>query len=164
MSSDTNPDIEYELAPGGLGHVKVEHGNPIYPEPFRNLVDGLVRKRLGDAFGLGAFGVNLVELQPGYATSQKHWHSVQDELVFVLEGHLRLVTDQFELDLGPGDYFGFKGGVSNGHHFMNTGQSLARLVEIGSRSSGDRVTYSDIDMIWVDEEPDHFFRKDGSRY
>jgi len=156
-----------DFAPAPRVPVRVEHGNPAYPEPFRGPVRGLVRRRLGEAFGLTAFGTNLLELEPGGLSSQKHWHSLQDELVFVLDGQVRLITDDFELDLGPGDFFGFKAGVQNGHHLKNTGTATARLIEIGSREAGDRVTYSDIDMIWLGDGTDGrggFFRKDGSRY
>ena len=36
-----------------------------YPSPFDELVQGRKRRRLGDAFGLSQFGVNLVHLPPG---------------------------------------------------------------------------------------------------
>jgi len=159
--------IKIDQAPDGIGEIKVEYGNPIYPPDFQGLVDGLVRKRLGDACGLISFGVNVVELAPGSATSQKHWHSRQDEFIFVLSGTVQLVTDEFQLDLKPGDFFGFKGGVRNGHHFLNTGEEKAQLLEIGSREPDDKVTYSDIDMVWIGDgafDVGHFYRKNGTRY
>jgi uncharacterized cupin superfamily protein len=55
-----------------------------YPEVFRALVAGQERRRLGDALGLRNFGVNLVRLPPGCASSLRHWHSKQDEFVYML--------------------------------------------------------------------------------
>ena len=65
-----------------------------YPEPFAELVDGRSKQALGDAGGLTQFGVNLVELQPGAASSQRHWHSHEDEFVMVVSGELVLITDE----------------------------------------------------------------------
>ena len=74
-----------------------------YPEPFRQAVIGRERKRLGNAVGLAQFGVNLSRLKPGAASSQRHWHAHEDELVYVLEGELVLVEDDGETVLRPGD-------------------------------------------------------------
>lgn len=37
----------------------------LYPQPFAAQVEGRVRHRLGDHFGLTNFGVNLAVLAPG---------------------------------------------------------------------------------------------------
>jgi len=66
-----------------------------YPEEFRHVVAGRERQRLGDAGGLTQFGVNLTWLRPGAASALRHWHEVEDELVYVLEGELVLVEDLF---------------------------------------------------------------------
>ena len=72
--------------------------------------------------GLTQFGVNLVRLKPGAASSQRHWHESEDEFVFVLEGELVLVEDEGETILRAGDAAGFKAGVPNGHH-LSTARS-----------------------------------------
>ena len=36
---------------------------------------------------------NLMTLPPGAWSSQRHWHSDEDEFVYVLEGELKLVED-----------------------------------------------------------------------
>jgi uncharacterized cupin superfamily protein len=48
-----------------------------YPEPYRGLVSGRFRRRLGDALGLTRFGVNLTRLEPGSASAQRHWHTAR---------------------------------------------------------------------------------------
>jgi uncharacterized cupin superfamily protein len=58
-----------------------------YPPPFNKAVEGRARKRLGRAAGLNRFGVNICKLKPGAASSQRHWHEQEDELVYVLEGN-----------------------------------------------------------------------------
>ena len=105
------PKIDLSKAPKGSG--------TRYPRPF----DEPCRKRqwlkLGDAAGLTQFGVNLVRLEPGVWSSQRHWHTHEDELVYLLEGEAVLVTDEGEETLVPGDCAGFRAGVRNGHCLQN---------------------------------------------
>src|SRR5687767_1591065 len=86
-----------------------------YPEEFAQAVDGRTRQALGDAGGLTQFGVNLVELQPGAASSQRHWHSHEDEFVIMVSGELVLVTDEGETLMRAGDCAAFPAGRPNGH-------------------------------------------------
>lgn len=62
-----------------------------YPRPFDAPCAERIRQRLGDAGGLADFGVNLMRLPPGGWSSQRHWHSHEDEFLYVLEGELTLV-------------------------------------------------------------------------
>jgi uncharacterized cupin superfamily protein len=119
------------------------------------------RRRLGDAAGLTAFGVNLLRLPPGTWSSQRHWHTAEDEFVYVLEGELTLVTDAGEEILRAGDCAGFKAGVRDGHHLQNRSGKDAVVIEIGSRKDEDEGEYSDIDMRFG---PEGFFHKDGKPY
>ena len=64
-----------------------------YPPPHDAPCADRVRQRLGDAGGLADFGINLMRLPPGAWSSQRHWHSHEDEFVYVLEGELTLVED-----------------------------------------------------------------------
>ena len=82
-----------------------------YPPPFNKAVEGRSRKRLGRAAGLDHFGVNICTLKPGAASSQRHWHEKEDELVFVLEGEVVLCEDDGETVLKPGDAAAWKAGV-----------------------------------------------------
>jgi uncharacterized cupin superfamily protein len=117
-----------------------------YPEVFRTAVAGRAKRRLGDPCGLTQFGANLVELPPGCSSSQRHWHSHEDELVYVVSGELVLVTDAGEERLGPGMIAGFPAGTANGHHLINRSDRPASYIEIGTRVDADEVVYSDIDM------------------
>ena len=64
-----------------------------YPAEFAAPCAERVRQRLGDAAGLGDFGVNLMRLPPGNWSSQRHWHSDEDEFVYVLAGEVVLIED-----------------------------------------------------------------------
>src|SRR5271165_5402729 len=117
-----------------------------YPPPFDAPCAARARQRLGDASGLTDFGVNLMRLPPGAWSSQRHWHSAEDEFVCVLSGEVVLIEDEGETVLRAGDCAAFAKNAPNGHHLVNKSGDVALLLEIGSRSSDDECVYSDIDM------------------
>ena len=136
-----------------------------YPEQFRALVAGRVRKRLGDAARLKNFGVNLVKLEPGSCSALRHWHSSQDEFVYILEGEVTLVTNAGEQILKPGMAAGFPAGEADGHHLINRSNAVAVYLEIGDRTPQDIVTYPDDDLVAKDTSGNRVFsHKDGSPY
>ncbi len=136
-----------------------------YPEPFRALVAAREWRRLGDALGLTNFGVNLVRLPPGCASSQRHWHTRQDEFIYVLSGEVVLVTGEGEQTLGAGMAAGFPAGKADGHHLINRSERDATLLAVGDRTAGDDVDYPDIDLDLreIDGEK-RYRRKDGTPY
>jgi uncharacterized cupin superfamily protein len=135
-----------------------------YPAPFDQPCAGRRRWALGDAAGLDQFGVNLLRLPPGQWSSQRHWHSAEDEFVWVVEGEVVLVDDGGESVLRAGDCAGFKAGVANGHHLENRSDREAVLLEMGSRRPDqDACTYPDIDMVARAGE-DFYRRRDGTPY
>ncbi len=137
-----------------------------YPEPFRENVVSRSKRALGDAFGLSRYGVNLVELSPGTWSSQRHWHTHEDEFIYVISGHLTLITDEGAQELTPDMVAGFPAGDSNGHHLINKSEQTATYLEIGDRNSQDEVFYPDIDLLYkVNAEGKHeFSNRDGVAY
>lgn len=118
-----------------------------YPEPFDGPCSGQTCQRLARSQGLTLFGVNLTVIPPGGWSSQRHWHSHEDEFIWVLEGELTLVTEAGEETLRLGDCAAFKAGDPDGHHLINKSDRPAKVLEIGNSDSRDRCDYSDIDMI-----------------
>ena len=134
-----------------------------YPAPFDAPCAERVRKRLGDAGGLADFGVNMLTLPPGVWSSQRHWHTGEDEFVYVMAGEVTLVTDKGEELLRAGDCAAFPKGAPDGHCIVNKSAAPAILLEVGSRSDTDVCTYSDIDMV-IDSKVGWYTRKDGTPY
>ena len=136
-----------------------------YPPPFDARCVGRKRWKLGDAAGLTQFGVNLLRLAPGVWSSQRHWHTGQDEFVYVLEGEVVLVADTGEETLKAGDCAGFKAGDEDGHHLQNRSDRDAVILEVGTRVEGDGASYPDIDLVHpADGVPAMYTRKDGTPY
>ena len=117
-----------------------------YPHPFSVPCAGREKHALGDAFALHQYGVNLVTLPPGTWSSQRHWHSEEDEFIYILDGRPTLVTDDGRAPLAPGMCVGFPAGAANGHHLVNETDAPVIYLEVGSRRMGDDVDYPDIDM------------------
>ena len=134
-----------------------------YPKPFDAPCASRTRRRLGDAGGLQDFGVNLMTLPPGGWSSQRHWHSDEDEFVSVLEGELTLVEDDGETLLKAGECAAFPKGSGNGHHLQNRSSAIAVYLEVGSRQPDDLTTCSDIDMKSSNADG-RFVHKDGTPY
>ena len=136
-----------------------------YPSPFNKAVEGRSRKRLARAAGLTHFGVNICTLKPGAASSQRHWHEDEDELVYVLEGEVVLREDGGETVLKPGDAAAWKAGVANGHCLINRSDRDAVFIEVGTRAPSERAHYSEIDMMVVrDEKGARYTKKNGEPY
>ena len=134
-----------------------------YPRPFDAPCAERVRRRLGDAGGLTDFGVNLMQLPPGGWSSQRHWHSHEDEFVYLLEGELVLVEDGGETVLRAGDCAAFRKNSGDGHHMINRSGRTAVYLEVGTRSPDDVVACSDIDMMSPSSDG-RFLHKDGTPY
>lgn len=134
-----------------------------YPDQFNAACAERTRRRLGDAGGLRDFGVNLMTLPPGKWSSQRHWHSHEDEFVYVLKGELTLIEEESQTVLNPGDCATFAKGIENGHHLKNLGSEVAVYLEVGSRQSDDFTTCSDIDLM-SNNLDGRFLHKDGTPY
>ena len=147
------PKLDITLVP--------ERNSTSYPEPFRAAVSGRFWRALGQAAGLTQFGVNLVRLEPGAWSSQRHWHDDEDEFLVMLSGEAVLVEDEGETLLRPGDCAAWPAGARNGHHLRNESDSDCVFVVVGS-GAGGAGGYSDIDMIWTADGK--FRRKDGSEF
>jgi uncharacterized cupin superfamily protein len=147
--------IDLNAAPKGEG--------TRYPPPHNEPCKARRWSRVGDAAGLTQFGVNIVTLDPGVWSSQRHWHSHEDEFVYVTEGELVLVTDAGEEIMRPGDCAGFKAGERDGHHLQNRSDKPARFLVVGSRHEEDWGEYPDLDMKFLPGRGG-FTRKNGEPF
>ncbi|QRW04787.1 cupin domain-containing protein [Ceratobasidium sp. AG-Ba] len=96
----------------------------------------------------GRFGCNLEVAPPGTRSSDPHAHSLEDELVFVIQGEGLVWLDGQVFPVSAGDAVGFKGGTGLAHTFINDsnalggeGQDLVTWIVGENRRSEDRVVY-----------------------
>jgi uncharacterized cupin superfamily protein len=150
------PKIDLDAVPDSTGSS--------YPQPFNDICLGATWKKLGDALGLSDFGVNLVRLPPGKWSSQRHWHTLEDEFVMMLEGEVVVVEDDGDHLLRAGECVGWKAGVANGHCLQNRSDRVAVYLEVGSRRGAkDACDYPDIDMV-ARAGDSYYHHRDGTPY
>lgn len=136
-----------------------------YPEPFASRLGNRERRRLGDAFNLTDFGVNLCRLEPGAMSSMRHAHSAEDEFVYVLDGSPTLVTDAGTTVLAAGMCAGFKAGTGDAHHLRNDSSGVVWLIEVGTRADADQVVYPDDDLALHERDGRYVYtHKNGDPY
>ncbi len=138
----------------------------LYPPPFDQPCRDRERRRLGDAAGLQQFGVNLMRLPPGAWSSQRHWHSHEDEFVYVLSGEVTLVSETGTEVLRTGDSAGFRAGEPEAHSLQNRSGADALVLEVGTRAPAQDVTsYPGIDLVApAGGVPANFTHRDGAPY
>ncbi len=100
-----------------------------------------------DSGGLTQFGAFEEILPPGSASSIKHWHAVEDEMIYMIEGVATVQEGDETYSLHPGESATFRAGTPAGHCLINDSDTPVRYLVIGTRSNGDRVTYPDHDRV-----------------
>src|SRR5258708_19866294 len=115
MSETANPRKATVIDPAT---VEARQGSS-YPPDLAHFAAGRSKRKLGDAAGLTNFGVNLVRLPPGAWSSIRHWHSHEDEFVYIIEGEAVLVTDAGEQILGAGMPAAFPAPAPARPHLIN---------------------------------------------
>ena len=136
-----------------------------YPEPYRTRVLPREVRAVGDALGLTRIGVNLVRVLPGKASSMRHWHTHEDEFVYVLEGELVLRTDAGEEILRAAMCAGFPAAAGDGHHLLNRSAAPAAFLVVSNRDPEDTAHYSDphVDLMWSPPQArGRMTRRDGT--
>ena len=98
---------------------------------------------VSEAGSLTQFGAFVEVLQPGCRSSLKHWHSAEDEMVYVLAGEITVVEGSAETLMRAGDAATFKAGAAVGHCLENRSAAPTRCLVVGTRAPVDRITYPD---------------------
>jgi uncharacterized cupin superfamily protein len=122
-------------------------GGARYPKQFRQANgDTTTRQSQQVAVGLTAFGANRVLLPPGAASSLRHYHTQEDELVIVISGELVMLTNAGETAMHAGDIATFPMGAEDAHTFVNRSSEPAVIVAIGNNHEDDVWFYPDVGM------------------
>lgn len=131
--------------------------------PLHRAESGAETLHLSDACGLTQFGAYVETLPPGARSSDRHWHSAEDECLYVLDGMATLIDDDGAHDLGPGDAVCWRHGDPNAHHVINRSAGPLRYLIVGSRVAQDICTYPDSGRRLVNSLTDwQVFGPDGA--
>jgi uncharacterized cupin superfamily protein len=97
-------------------------------------------KSLGDLAGLSNLGFHLIEVQPGYSSTEVHVHWFEDECIYVLEGEALATIGSEVHRVRAGDFIGCPAG-GPAHKLENPGPGLLRCLVAGARLAQDVVDY-----------------------
>jgi uncharacterized cupin superfamily protein len=94
-------------------------------------------------------GVAIEELAPGRQTAPAHYHALEEEHVYILEGRLSLRLGAQRFPMQAGDYVCFPAGQKAGHCLINDSDATCRYVIIGERNPDDVIVYTDSRKVLV---------------
>ncbi|MGH1539593.1 MAG: cupin domain-containing protein [Arenicella sp.] len=95
-----------------------------------------LNKSLGDIVGLTGFGFHLIEVQPGYQSTEFHKHYHEDECVYILEGEAEAVIGENSYSVKAGDFIGYRAG-GEAHTLINNSDSVLKCIVVGQRLEHD---------------------------
>ncbi len=93
-------------------------------------------KSLGDITGLKNLGFHIIEVLPGYESTEYHVHHCEDECVYVLSGNATVTIDGTDYEIGAGDFVAYPAGGLP-HTMKNTGSEVLRCIVVGQRLTHD---------------------------
>ena len=105
--------------------------------------DGGRWTRLARAAGGSELGCTLEEVAPGGSPARYHYHTGNEEAMFVLSGRGRLRTPDGEHSIRAGDYAAFPVGEGGAHAVENTGEEPLRCLFLSTMNEPDVVVYPD---------------------
>jgi uncharacterized cupin superfamily protein len=113
------------------------------------------RARLGRQTGTRQIGASLWEIPPGEAAYPYHYHLVEEELIVVLSGSVRLRSPEGWTPLKEGDVVSFPVGEGGAHQVVNDGSEPARMLSVSTQSGSEICIYPDSGKLGAfDDRPD----------
>jgi uncharacterized cupin superfamily protein len=94
-------------------------------------------------------GVVIVELPPGRQSYPAHYHILEEEHVYILEGSLTLRLGADAYAMKAGDYVCFPAGQRAGHCLINNSGATCRYLLVGERNPNEVAVYTDSKKVLV---------------
>ncbi|RQG97614.1 cupin domain-containing protein [Natrarchaeobius oligotrophus] len=110
---------------------------------------GFRRKQLGAAVEGDQLGCSLYELPAGRRSWPYHYHTANEEAMFVLSGTGTLRLDGESYPIGEGDYAAFPADESGGHRVVNDGDEPLRYLAISTMVEPDVTVYPETEKLGV---------------
>ena len=107
------------------------------------------RKQLADAVDADDIGCSLYELPPGKCSWPYHYHTANEEAIYVLAGEGTLRTADGEHTLEAGDYVSLPADESGGHRVVNDGEAPLRYLAVSTMREPDVTIYPEMDKVGV---------------
>ena len=110
---------------------------------------GLRRKKLAAAAGGEAVGCSLYELPAGDRSWPYHYHTGNEEALFVLDGEGALRLDGERVPLEAGDYVALPADERGAHRVVNDSEEPLRYLMVSTMTEPDVTVYPDSGKVGV---------------
>lgn len=107
------------------------------------------RKQLGEAAEGEEIGCSLYELPPGGRAWPYHYHTANEEAIYVLAGTGTLRLDGESYSLNEGDYAAFPADESGGHRVVNDSDGPLRYLTLSTMAEPDVTIYPEMNKLGV---------------
>ncbi|MCC6137950.1 MAG: cupin domain-containing protein [Bdellovibrionaceae bacterium] len=115
---------------------------------------GFRGRRLGAQVGAKAIGSSYIEVDPGKQAFPNHFHTSNEEAVFVIEGKGHVRIGKEEIEITTGDYIAFPVVPDHAHSIRNTSQLVLKLLCISTLHNVEVVGYPDSKKMGIFAMPD----------
>ena len=118
------------------------HVSDVTPEvSYENTDREIFGRALCDVGGKAKVGVGLMDLPAGSNTKRAHYHTLEEEHIYVIEGSTTLHLRDRSFLLKPGSYVCFPAGQPQAHYLENDSSETCRFLIVGERITQDKVIY-----------------------
>ena len=121
--------------------------------PWQDVAHGerfAMRFRHLSSFGGGSqISVAMEVLPPGKQANQSHYHMLEEEHLFIIEGSITLRLGAKSYELSAGHYVCFPGGQKVGHSLVNQTSEPCRYLVFGNPQANDVVVFPDSGRVSV---------------
>lgn len=107
------------------------------------------RKKLAAATGGEEIGCSLYELPESCKAWPYHYHTGNEEAIFVLDGEGMLRLDGETVPLEAGDYVALPPDERGGHRVVNDSEGAVRYLMVSTMNEPDVTVYPDMGKIGV---------------
>ncbi|QLG51042.1 cupin domain-containing protein [Natrinema halophilum] len=107
------------------------------------------RKELSSAVDASDLGCSLYELPAGMRSWPYHYHTANEEAIYVLEGDGQLKTADGLESLTAGDFVTLPADESGGHRIINDGDEPLRYLMMSTMNEPDVTIYPEMNKFGV---------------
>ncbi len=107
------------------------------------------RKELSNAVAAEKLGCSLYELPPGKRSWPYHYHTANEEAVFVLSGTGTLRAADGETPLESGDFVALPADERGSHQLVNDGDEPLRYLMVSTMNEPDVTVYPEMGKFGV---------------
>jgi uncharacterized cupin superfamily protein len=103
-------------------------------------------------------------LMPGHKSAAAHWHTLDEEHVYVIEGALTVRVGQDRYIMEVGDYIRFPAGLAEEHVLFNHTDEPCKYIVVGENNEHDLAYYPDSNKVLIRATKETFLRSDTREY